>query len=223
MITSYIRFITLLSVFFVFGAIALAGIPIVSDEYSFGHTNFISPDPTAQGGVTDANIAAIVVTANKIDIDAGKMAQSKSTNPKVKSFAEQMIKDHTSVNKAATDLVTRLGVTPEESDTSRGLKASADETSTRLNGLSGADFDKAYIDNEVAYHKLVLDAVDKTLIPNAKNAELKATLIKVRPLFAAHLQHAQHLQASMGGSVRGAQTRMTRKSKKTHSMRRSGR
>jgi putative membrane protein len=93
--------------------------------------------------------------------------------------------------------VTKLKVKPEENATSKGLKAGGDDTIKRLKGLQGAAFDKAYVDNEVSYHQTVLDAVDKTLIPSAKNEELKALLVKVRPAFVAHLEHARHLQASL--------------------------
>jgi putative membrane protein len=147
-------------------------------------------------GPNDAQIAAIVVTANQVDIDAGKLAQSKSGNKEVKAFAQRMITDHTGVNKAATDLVTKLKVKPEENSTSKNLKAGGDDTLKRLTALKGAEFDKAYVDNEVTYHQTVLDALDKTLIPNAKNEELKALLVKVRPAFVAHLEHAKHIQAS---------------------------
>ena len=149
--------------------------------------------------VTDPQIAAIVVAANTVDIEAGKLAQSKTKNEKVRQFADTMVNDHTAVNKSAVELVTKLGVTPEESETSRGLTASGEQTRARLNGLSGEEFDKEYIANEVAYHKLVIDAVDKTLIPNAKNAELKATLVSVRPALVAHLEHAEQLQAELSG------------------------
>lgn len=148
-------------------------------------------------GPNDAQIAAIVVTANQVDIDAGKLAVSKSTDKSVKEFAQRMITDHTGVNQAATDLVTKLKVKPEENSTSKGLQKSGDETLKRLSGLKGAAFDKAYVDNEVTYHQTVLDALDKTLIPSAKNAELKALLVKVRPAFVAHLDHAKHLQATL--------------------------
>ena len=153
--------------------------------------------------VTDPQIAAIVVAANSVDIEAGKLAQSKTRNKKVKEFADSMVRDHTAVNKAAVDLVTRLGVTPEENDTSRSLTSSGEQARARLSGLSGKAFDRAYIDNEVAYHKLVIEALDKTLIPDAQNSELKQTLISVRPSFIAHLQHAEQLQASLGGKKSG--------------------
>jgi len=150
-------------------------------------------------GPTDAQIASIVVTANQVDIDAGKLAREKASNPQVRKFAEQMITDHTGVNKSATELVTKLGVTPQDNPTSQALKAGGDKNLAKLRGLDSAAFDKAYIDHEVAYHQQVLDAVDQTLIPSAKNAELKALLVKVRPAFVAHLEHAKQLRASLGG------------------------
>jgi putative membrane protein len=149
------------------------------------------------GAPNDAQIAAIVVAANQVDIDAGKLAESKSSSKEVKAFAQRMVADHTGVNKSATELVTRLKVKPEENPTSTSLKKGGEDTLKKLKTLKGSEFDKAYVDNEVTYHQTVLDAVDKTLIPSASNEELKALLIKVRPAFVDHLQHAKHLQASL--------------------------
>ncbi len=148
-------------------------------------------------GVNDAQIASIVVTANQVDIDAGKLATTRATDPEVKKFAQLMVTDHTGVNKQAVDLATKLKVTPEDNPTSQSLKSGGDANLKNLKGLKGAAFDNAYVDHEVAYHQAVLDAVDKTLIPGAKNEELKALLVKVRPAFVAHLEHAKHLQASL--------------------------
>ncbi len=147
--------------------------------------------------VTDAKIASIVVTANQIDIDAGKLAEAKASNEDVKKFAQLMITDHTGVNKQATELVTKLNVTPQDNPTTQSLKTESEKNIAYLKTLSGAAFDKAYIDHEVTYHQLVLNAVDKTLIPSAQNAELKTLLVKVRPAFVAHLEHAKQLQAAL--------------------------
>ena len=149
-------------------------------------------------GPTDPQIAGIVVTANQIDVDAGKIAKSRSKNKEVQDFAQLMITDHTAVNKQAGALAKKLGVKPEDSDTSKSLKKAAADTAKKLKGLKGAQFDKAYVDNEVVYHQQVLDAIDKVLIPNADNVELKGLIEKVRPAIAAHLEHAKHLQASVG-------------------------
>lgn len=145
----------------------------------------------------DAQIAGIVVEANTVDINAGKLAEKTSHNKEVKAFAKHMVTDHTGVNKQATALVKKLKVKPEDSDTSKSLKDGGDANITKLKALKGKDFDKAYVDNEVTYHQAVIDALDKTLIPNAKNAELKDMLVKVRPAFVAHLDHAKQLQSSM--------------------------
>ena len=148
----------------------------------------------------DAQIAAIVVTANQVDIDAGKLAASKGASGDVKAFGKQMVTDHTGVNKQATELATKLGVKPEDSPTAESLKKGGADNVSHLKTMMGMAFDKAYIDHEVAYHQQVLDAMDKTLIPSARNEELKALLVKVRPAFMAHLDHAKQLQSSMMSS-----------------------
>ena len=159
-----------------------------------------APASGAAGTVTDPQIADIVVAANEVDIRAGEMARTRATDPRVKEFAERMITDHTGVNKAAGELVGRLGVTPERTPTSDGLRQGGEQARSALEGQSGAAFDRAYIANEVTYHQQVLDAIDQTLIPNAQNAELKALLEQTRPAVEAHLQHARELQGSLGGA-----------------------
>jgi putative membrane protein len=152
----------------------------------------------AQGGPSDPQIAGIVVAANQVDVDAGKLAKAQSKNKEVQKFAQRMITDHTAVNKQAGALVKKLKVKPEESDTSKALKAGGKENLAKLKGLKGAAFDQAYAEHEVAYHQQVLDAIDKVLIPNAKNAELKGLIEKVRPAIAAHLDHAKMMVADLG-------------------------
>jgi putative membrane protein len=158
----------------------------------------ILPAQAQDTGPSDPQIAAIVVTANQVDVDAGKLAKTRAHSKDVKKFAEQMITDHTAVNKQATDLAKKLKVTPEASDTSRSLQKGGDDNIAALKKLKGAAFDKAYVDHEVAYHQAVLDALDKTLVPSADNAELKDLMVKVRPAFVAHLEHAKMLQSQLG-------------------------
>ena len=153
--------------------------------------------PAQSQTINDAQIASIVVTANQVDVDAGKLAQQRATNADVKKFAAQMVADHEGVNKQAVTLATKLKVTPQDNDTSKALKAGGEQNIAKLKALKGAAFDKAYIEHEVAYHQAVLDAIDKTLVPNANNAELKALIVKVRPAFVAHLEHAKHIQSSI--------------------------
>ncbi|MEO6772559.1 MAG: DUF4142 domain-containing protein [Kofleriaceae bacterium] len=160
-----------------------------------------APTPPPAAGPSDPQIAAIVVAANQVDIDAGNLAIKKTKNPEVKKFAELMVTDHTAVNKGAVELVTKLKVTPEETDASKGLTAGGVEARDKLDKLDGAAFDKAYIDNEVAYHEAVIGVLTTQLIPAAQNAELKSMLIGVKPAFDAHLEHAKTLQATLEGGA----------------------
>ena len=152
---------------------------------------------TNESGLTDANIAAIVVGANNIDISAGKIALAHSSNSEVKKFAQTMITDHTAVLNAAVKLVTRLGVTPVNNDLVAVLSKQSQEHEAKLKTLSGAAFDKAYIDHEVAYHEVVIGVIENQLIPGAHNQELKYTLISVLPAFKAHLKHSQMIQSTL--------------------------
>ena len=146
---------------------------------------------------SDAQIAHIAYTAGDLDVKAGKVALEKSKTPDVRAFAENMVKDHTAVNDKAIALAKKLGVTPEASDTSKSLQANGEKELAKLKALTGAEFDKAYVDNEVSYHEAVIGLLDKTLIPNTKNAELKSLLESGRPIFVAHLEHAKKLRASL--------------------------
>jgi putative membrane protein len=152
-----------------------------------------------QTDLGDAQIAHVVVTASQVDVDAGKLARTKSAGKDTRAFAERMIADHNAVNKEAAALAKRLGIKPEDNPISRSLHQGGRDNLANLRGLNrGATFDRAYIAHEIAYHEAVLDMLDKTLLPGARTAELKALLDKARPVFAAHLEHARQLQAAIG-------------------------
>jgi putative membrane protein len=148
--------------------------------------------------VTDAHIAAIVVGANTIDVEYGRLAQARSRSEEVRRFAESMVTSHTGVNQQASELASRLRLTPEENATSRELAAAASAKRAELGRLTGAAFDRAYIANEIAFHETVLQAIDSVLLPNARNAELKALIAAVRPSIAGHLEYAKQVQSRLG-------------------------
>jgi putative membrane protein len=152
-----------------------------------------------QGGAkpTDPQIAHIAYTAGQLDVEAAKQALSTSKNKAVRAFAEDMVRDHTAVNKQALDLVKKLKVTPEDNDTSRALAKQAAAKRAELTTLKGVAFDKAYIANEVAYHKTVNDALETTLIPSASNAELKSLLQTGLKVFQGHQQHAENVASEL--------------------------
>jgi putative membrane protein len=166
----------------------------------FGFSVSLSP-VVAQDNPTlsDAEVAHTAVTANQIDIDYAKLAQERSKNAEVLKFAKTMASDHQAVIDQAVALVTKLGVTPEDNAVSKQLLSDAEKTKKMLRTKTGAAFNKAYIDNEVAYHKAVIEAVEGLLIPESENAELKSLLESIVPTLQAHLEHAQMVQKDLNG------------------------
>jgi putative membrane protein len=146
---------------------------------------------------TDPQIAHIAYTAGVIDIQTAELAGKQSTNKDVQAFAADMIRDHKAVNDKALALVKKLKVTPEDNATSQALSKQAAEERTKLQALKGAAFDRAYAANEVAFHRQVNEALQKTLIPSADNAELKALLETGLKIFQGHQQHAEHLAGAL--------------------------
>ena len=154
--------------------------------------------PTLHGqSLGDAQIAHIAVTANQLDITAAELALEKSSHSEVRRFAETMIRDHKGVIEQAAALADRLGVTPTDNELSRSLTTQAEETLNHLQSIEGASFDRAYIENEVAYHETVITAVAETLIPSASHPDLRQLLRDVLPALRAHLDHARHVQEDL--------------------------
>ncbi len=149
---------------------------------------------------SDPQIAAIVVVANQIDVDYGKIALEKSQNEEVLNFANTMIKDHEQIIQSASDLCGQLGVVPEENDFTETLLNGQKDVLASFEGLGGADFDKAYIENEAAYHDAVINAVKDILIPQTENEQLKQALIDVTPLLEHHLEMAKMAQGKINNN-----------------------
>ena len=151
------------------------------------------PAAASAADPNDAQIAHIAYTAGQIDVAAGELALKKSKNKDIRSFAEEMVRDHAAVNKQALALVTKLKVTPEDNATSKALSADAATKLKAYAALDGEAFDRAYIANEIAFHKTVNGALSSTLIPAAQNPELKALLETGLKVFTEHQAHAEHV------------------------------
>ena len=147
--------------------------------------------------LTDPEIASVAVTANQIDINYAKIAQERSKNADVLKFANTMATDHQSIIDQAVALVNKLGITPMDNEVSQKLNANVEKTTTMLLSHTGTAFDIAYIDNEVTYHKAVIETVQNTLIPQCQNTELKTLLEKVVPILKTHLEHAEMVRTML--------------------------
>lgn len=150
--------------------------------------------------LTDAEVASVAVVANQIDISYAEIAKKKSKDAEILKFADTMINDHNAVIGQAAALVKKLGVTPKDNAVSQQLLSDAEETKKVLNSKSGKAFDKAYADNEVAYHKAVIGAIENLLIPETDNPELKELLTNVVPALKIHLGHAEMVQKMLTGN-----------------------
>lgn len=170
---------------------------IVTSAALAAFTSVHAQTSAAAAPPNDAQIAQIVLTADTVDVDYGKLAVKKTKNAEVKAFAETMIRDHSAVNEKAAALAKKISLTPEASETSKSLESNGHKELKKLEAMHHAEFDKAYIDNEVSYHEAVIGVLDSTLIPNAKNADLKALLESGKPIFESHLEHAKELQKSL--------------------------
>lgn len=184
--------------FFAFAALSLVAASCSKTETHETSSAESTATPTAQApALTDGNIIAIFVAANDADIKNGQQAMSKSKNSQVKTFADRMIKDHGAAKKEAQDLAGRINISADDNDASRQLMSDTDAMRDSLGKMSGMQYDKNYVDDEVAIHEKVLDTLDNTLIPNAQNPDLKTLLTQARDIVKSHLDHAKSLQTQL--------------------------
>jgi len=138
----------------------------------------------------DRLFARLAAAGGMAEVDLGRLAQQKAHAAEVKEFGRTMVRDHGALNKAVVELAGRLNVTH--------ATPSAPGAMTATEGKTGADFDRAYIDNEVTMHQDVLGKLDRDLIPAATNAELRTLLQQARGNIQAHLDRARQLQGTLG-------------------------
>lgn len=146
----------------------------------------------AHAQVDDPTICAIFDAANTWDMETGQLAESRGSTKAVRDFGAMLVRDHKVVRQQGRDLAAKLHVTPTPPKGFALAKTHADAMQ-KLRGLHGKAFDTAFLENEVAFHQAVLDAVSGTLLPATKNAELKDLQQKVAPAFAAHRDAAKNL------------------------------
>ena len=160
-------------------------------------------DATMQAAapMDDATIFAMLTAANEHEIAAAKLAASKSKNKDVKAFAKMMQTEHQKMLDEGNKLAKKLKVTPNaDAADVKSLRDQSQAALTKLQGLDGAEFDKAYADLAVQDHQMVLGAITDKLMPAASDAQVKKLLEGAKPKVAMHLEHAQKLQGQVGGS-----------------------
>lgn len=151
----------------------------------------------ARVALDDATIVAIYDAANTYDIDAALLGQKKGSTADVRNYAAMLVKAHEGARLQGRGLAKKLGVTPTPPAVNP-FAADHKAAMAKLKTLSGKAFDRAFLENEVAYHKAVIAAVKSTLLPAIQNAELKQMVMSVAPVFQQHEMAGEALLAKMG-------------------------
>lgn len=160
--------------------------------------------PAQSDKLDDATIVAIFDAANTAEIETGGLAEQRASSREIRDFGAMLARDHRMVRQQGRDLAQKLGLTPtppKEDQMARDHAAAM----ARLRSLPGAEFDRAFLQHEAAFHKAVIDAVTTTLLPEIRNAELKALVEKVAPAFVAHMKMATELEKKIAGGEAGDQ------------------
>jgi putative membrane protein len=161
-----------------------------SGEAAAQHVSHHAAHPAAT--LDDPTIVAIFDAANTADIETGNLAMKKGDSKEVRDFGAMLARDHKQVRQLGRDLAKKLGVTPTPPADDAGGRAHKAAMES-LKKLSGAEFDRAFLQHEVTFHRDVLDAVNSTLLPAIHNEELRALVVKVGPAFQAHMLAAGNL------------------------------
>lgn len=151
----------------------------------------------SQPTLTDDQILGVTTVANGGEVAQGQLALSKARDPRVKSLASMMVHDHTAAQTKSASLARAANLTPTTSSVADAIQHDGNAVTQSLKA-AGQDFDKVYVDAQVKEHQAVLDILDQQLIPNVKNADVKAYLVEVRSTVSKHLQHAKELQQTLG-------------------------
>ena len=155
-----------------------------------------APTATPKGGMTDANIVALLDAANKADSAGGAVAAKKGTRPDVKAFAKLMMSEHHALRQQGQDLAKQLGVEPKPPEHDPLAPYVASEMKALQSTPKGADFDRTYIDNEVTIHQAVLDFANQARV-TTQTAQLRALIEKAIPVIRKHLDQAQAIQKQL--------------------------
>lgn len=150
---------------------------------------------------TDERIAAVVKEANKLEAELADGASDKAMSPQVKQYAEQVQTDHKNADKSLDELTGRLRIKPQDNEVAKAIKSMNDQTKTRLKGMEGWAYDKAYLEHEVSFSQGLVDYIDNTLLPNTVNPDLKEMLYSQRAVIAAHLDNAKQIQSTLQGQM----------------------
>lgn len=149
----------------------------------------------AHQNLTESQVIKVVSTANNGEIKQARTILPKLKTEEARKYAQMMINEHSANEKKGQTLASSLKLTPQVSGISTSLQKDSDNVVRKLSNSSTPD--KDYMSSQVDVHRKVLNTIEKQLIPNAKNAELKNMLTQTRTAVAKHLKMAEDIVAKM--------------------------
>jgi len=159
-------------------------------------------DPAMAGQLTDGQILGIYIQVNGFDIETALLGSAQGASEDVRSLAKHVASDHSGVRQAAYGLAETCKVTPTLPAKRNAAAIDHSKALTRLQGLRGVEFDKAYAQHEVAFHRAAIGAVKTALLPSAQCAELRAHFAQVLPAFEHHLEQTEAVATKVGGGLK---------------------
>lgn len=155
--------------------------------------------------LSSAEIAGVLSASDSAEIKPSELALERAENSAVKAYAQRMVRDHGMLEDSLRSMSTRENITPAQSSLSQQLDSQTQATMQRLQVLTGAEFDQAYMQAMVQSHQEALSMVDNQLLPATQDQELRTALTQqVRPIISSHLAEAQEIQQSLSSMTTGA-------------------
>jgi putative membrane protein len=151
----------------------------------------LTPGLKAQATDQDKQFLTNASQSNFDEIQLGKLAEQKSSNPSVKAFGRRMVTDHTKLTENMKPFTTSWGINPPTA-----LSSDAQKAYDKLQGMSGKDFDKEYISDMVSDHSKDLDAFTKE-VKDTKDAKFKTAVEQGKSVVAAHKNMAYNLKKKL--------------------------
>lgn len=159
-----------------------------------------APETTGAATAESATISDTFGTLRSIhmaEVEHGTLAKNKATNARVKDFADKVVKDHKARMKKDDELMSALGISATDNEVSQRVKSASDKQTAKLESLSGADFDRAYIEEQINYYRMALDTFDNNLLPNVRDPQIKSQVSDARAKANEHLKEAQDIRLSL--------------------------
>ena len=169
------------------GAVSLSAIASEVEDFQLEAADF-----------SDSQIAGTISASNEHCVGLGKSAQKSAKDQKVVAYANLMVKEHERINDEFNALLKKVNIKAEVTATSLSMQTELTRDLATLGLMSGIKFDRKYLHQQTMFENHFIELLDSSLIPSAKNPEIKSFLQAIRADHEKFLAQGQALQAEIG-------------------------